>query len=293
MKTGKNFHAVGFRFQLLGDALGVIPVLSHVEKLYPNSYKTFCLAAKSKHLAPLLIGQELIDKIFIFDGFEGPESERDFALIKSADLYIHGNPQHSIWNWHNFYNFYEETFLLSGFSIEDYNALPEDRKLPKLVKWFRPEPRPSNHGKIIGIWGFANYGGAGRRQPTQQYWTRLVEKLIGLGYGICQFGHFNDPKIYEDGPNFKRFNEIDFFHQIRMTLSTDLVLSTDSGSGLIFAAYDHPQINWVTRHSDGHIENRFSLAPLGPNAVNFSGETCCDDVPQEEVLAKILEKTKF
>lgn len=27
-KTGKNFHVVGFRFQILGDALGAIPPLS-------------------------------------------------------------------------------------------------------------------------------------------------------------------------------------------------------------------------------------------------------------------------
>jgi ADP-heptose:LPS heptosyltransferase len=291
-KIGKNFSCYGMRWQLIGDILGGLTILNHLERLYPSCYKTVGLAGKAKHFAPLLINHPLIDRIHIQSGFEGPEGD-DWNFINSHDIVINGNPSHPLqYDWPNYRNFYAESFIMGGFSEKDYADLPEDQKLPKLVKWFRPESRPLQYKKIISIWGFAGYSVQPYRSPTANYWRELVKKLIDLGYGVCQFGHFNDPVIMENNVAFHRFNERDFFEQIRMTLSTDLVLSTDSGSGLIFAAYDFNQINIVNMHVDGHVRNPFSLAPLGPNTFNFCGETCCDDVPQDQVIAKILEKTK-
>ncbi len=188
---------------------------------------------------------------------------------------------------------------MSGFSSADYLDLSEKEQYPELVKWFRPESRPSNHKKIVALWPFAGYAKEPRRSASKKYWEELVLSLIRQGYGVCQFGHFNDPVLFDDCDlvdgneitgNFKRFNNNDFFEQVRITLSTDCVLSTDSGSGLIFAAYGHPQVNLINRHWPGHVRNGLALAPIGKETYNFLGDSNCDDISQQFVLDKVIEK---
>ncbi len=295
----KDFKIFGVRGSLLGDSVGALTVLNYLEKLYPNSYKYWQIASKCSHMAPLFLGHPMIDKIIFSDCSEGM-GVKDFEIAKDCQIIMNVMPNHPLeQDWPNYRSFYKETFIMSGLSENNYDSLPIEEKYPKLYKWFRPEPRPSNHKKIVSIWGFASYGGKEvKRNPSKEYWERLAHTLLDNGYGVCQFGHPKDPILFDDTSvsgdfidrNFKRFNDLDFFQQIRMTLSTDLVLSTDSGSGLIFAAYDMNQINLIARHWPGHVQNPLALAPIGKNTLNFLGGTGCDSINIDSVMNAIKEK---
>lgn len=287
----------GFRYQIIGDMVMALTMPYFFETLYPNSFKYWGIAKKVAHAAPIFINHPYINQIHIQDGLEGPESHRDFELINKSDIIINGNPSHPDDKFPNQYDIYSETWRMAGLDIKDYNALPKEHKYPKLYKWFKDETRPSNHGKIIALFPQGGYGKEPKRGCSKEYYEKLLIKLIGEGYGIIQFGHSNDMKLFDlDYPegniiqgNFKRLTHLDFFHQIRLALSCDLILSTDSGSGVIFAAYGAQQINFISAHWPGHNQNYLALAPQGENTYNFFGQSC-DDIIQGEVINKIKEK---
>lgn len=282
----KNYKIFGVRQSLLGDSIGALPVLNHLEKILPGSFKYWHLAQKCSHLAPLLIGHNLIDKVVFSDCNEG-FGPADYELMKQSDLVINTMPQHPAeFDWPNYRNFYEETFWMSSFPLSDYQALSEEEKYPKLERWFRPEPRLSNN-KYVSIWGFAGYSRDLYRSPSPKWYGELIDRLKKHGIDSVQYGHPNDPEL--EGVAARR-NDIDFFQQIRETLSSDTVLSTDSGSGLIFAAYGMRQVGLINVHWPGQHRNPLALAPIGKNTFNFSGKA--DSISLDEVTAKVLELVK-
>ncbi len=282
----------GVRQSLLGDCVGALPVLNVIEKLYPGSYKYWHIARKCSHAAPLFLGHPLIDKIVFSDCDEG-FGPRDHEIMKGCDMVINTMPSHPFGeNWPNYRNFYEETFVMSGLDLDLYRALPEDEKLPKLYKWFRDEPRVHDR-KTVALWGFAGYGKEPRRSASPDWYAKLATRLNQEGVHVVQFGHFNDPKIIVEDKSgnleyLPRLNEKDFFEQIRTTLSCDFVLGTDSGSGLIFAAYDLlPQLNLIHNHWPNHHDNLFALAPRGKKVTSIFGAGSCDSIETESVINHI------
>lgn len=296
-KTGKNFKCFGTRQSLLGDALMSFPILNFLEKQYPNSYKIFHLARKCSQMAPLLLNHPLIDRILISDCEEG-FGPKDIEEMKACDIVLNTMPPyHSREDWPNFFTIFEETWLMSGLKLEDYHSLSEEEKRPKLVKWFNIEKQPK---KTIALWPCAGYGNENKRNPSKEWYFNLTKKLISEGYSVIQFGHPKDynfiplilapPYSRIDGfENFQSLKHLPFFDQIKMTLGCDLVISTDSGSGLIFGAYEMPQISLLTNHFPGHTRNLTAFAPNNLNNTNFIGVGNPDNISQEEVLKRVKE----
>lgn len=283
MKTGKNVKIWGIRGSLLGDCIGALTVLNSLERLYPGSFKYWQVARKGGYIAPLFIDHPLIDKIVISDCDEGM-GPRDIEISNQCDIRINTMPEHpKEHDFPNFRDFYCETFIMSGLPEEHYNALPPGERLPKLVKWFRPEARLSTSKRIIAIWPQAGYGREPKRSPNQQWYQGLVNRLIAQGCDIVQYGHPADFDLV--GAN--RRTHIDFFQQVRETLSCDLVISTDSGSGLIFAAYEHPQITLTAPHWPGHVRNLDALAPKNRNGQVFLDAAGASHIDADKVYASI------
>jgi ADP-heptose:LPS heptosyltransferase len=274
MRIGKNFRMWGVRGSLLGDCIGALTVLNSIEQHHPGSFKYWQVAAKCSHIAPLFIGHPLIDRIVISDCPEGM-GPRDREIAATCDIVFNVMPEHP-WeqDYPNHRDFYHETFIMSGLGDQDYFALPPEQRLPKLVKWFRSESRLTAASKIIAIWPQAGYGKEPKRSPGQVWYQALVDDLISRGYDIIQFGH---PADFELAGVCRR-THIDFFQQVRETLSCDLVISTDSGSGLIFAAYEHPQITLTAPHWPGHVRNLDALAPKNRNGHVFVGVGSADRI---------------
>lgn len=281
----KLFSVFGVRQSLLGDCVGALPVLNHIDKIYPGSYNYWHVAQKCSHIVPLFVGHPLIDRIVISDCPEG-FGPRDIEIMRECDIVLNTMPEHPHQHdWPNFKDFYCETFVMSGFSISDYLSLPPEQRLPKLVKWFRPEARLTVKSKIVALWPQAGYGKEPKRSPDKAWYQSFVDQLKVDGCDIIQFGHPADFEL----EGVCRRTHIDFFQQVRETLSCDLVVSTDSGSGLIFAAYEHPQITLTAPHWPGHIRNLDALAPQNRNGHVFLDARGASHINQADVVSKVRE----
>lgn len=305
-KTGKNFKIWGVRMSIIGDMVMSLVVLNALEKEFPGSYKYFHIAKKCAHAAPLFYNHPLIDRVVISDEDEN-FGENDAALAKECDIIINTKPpHHSQHDWPNYKNIFEETFWMTGLPMELYNKLSDDEKVPKLVKWFNVEKQPP---KTIALWPCAGYGMDARRNPSQKWYHELIWQLGLEGYKIIQFGH---PKDYEfkneikkrksfaeefkmefglptPSRDFECLNHLPFFDQIKLSLGCDLVISTDSGSGLIFGAYEMPQISLLHDRFPGHVKNLLAFAPNNPKNHNFVGVGGADNIKIGEVITKVKE----
>jgi ADP-heptose:LPS heptosyltransferase len=281
------------RCQLLGDMYCGLAVTSHYKKLYPEAEIIFPIAGKCAQAAPLYFQHPDINTIYIFDGKEGPESARDFDLIKSCDITVDPNPQHPMGeNWFNERNVYEETWIMAGLELEDYKKLNTEDQCPRLYKNFTL-PIKHTQKKVIGIWAQAGYaiGNTSKRNPSKSYWQDLINNLISKDFEIWQFGSERD-WVFDSHPDLKRFNSQSFFDQIRYSLLTDLVLGTDSGSSLILGGYRHPQISLLRMYKeDGHNKNPLAFSSINPNNYSFVSESDThDSINQNLLIQKIYQK---
>jgi ADP-heptose:LPS heptosyltransferase len=292
MKTGKNFRIFGTRQSLLGDSIMSLPILTYLEKRYPDSYKIFHIAKKCSQAVPLYFNHPLIDRILISDCLEG-FGPNDYEVMKTCDLVINTMPPHFDDRFPNDFDIYEETFRMSGLPIEEFWAMTEEEKRPKLVKWFDTENLGS---KTLAFFACAGYGANGwsSRNPTKGWYEKLLPKLYAEGYTVYQFGHPLD-YTFESHPQHVDCRQLVFFDQIKKALGTSIALATDSGTSLILGAYSHNQVSLLTNHwtHPRHVRNFYAFGTNNLNNHSFFGLNHCDNISQEEVLAKILEKTQF
>lgn len=279
MNTGKNFKIFGVRGSMLGDSIMALPVLNYLEKIYPNSYKYWSLARKYSQLSQIYLNHPLIDKIQITDGDEGM-CPGDIKIAKTCDLVINTMPNHTREDWFNYYNIYEETFMMAGCPLQEYHNLLPEQQRPKLEKWFNIE----KYNKTIAIFPFAGYSREPRRSPSALWYKELSVQLRNLGYKIFHFGHELEPKI--DADQDLRF--LPLFDQIKMALGCDLVIGTDSGTALVIGAYEHPrQISLLTNHWPGHITNPMAFSTNNPNNKSFFAPDGANNIKIDNVINHI------
>lgn len=296
MNTGKNFKIFGVRGSLIGDSIMALPILNWLERRWPGSYKYWQIARKCSQAAPLYYNHPLIDKLLISDGEEGM-GPRDIEIAKSCDVVFNLMPQHPEGDsWPNKRSIFEETWVMAGLPLEEYKNLPPEEQRPKLVKWFSCPPMGR---KTIGIWPCAGYGIQPKRSPPEGWYRKLTRGLLDRGYNVFQFGHPLDFCIARDDDTgseksiFISYNTLSFFEQIKISLGCDLVVGTDSGSGLVVGAYEHPQITLLTNHWPGHTTNPLAFATNNPKNTNFFAPDRADNINIESVLDKITEITKL
>ncbi len=272
----KNFKIIGLRPSLLGDIITSLPVLTYLEKKYPNSYKTVSVAKKCSQIIPLLLNQPFIDRLHINEILENPnQADKDF--FASHDLVISPNLEHPNPFWQNDLHMVEENFNMMGF--KDWNILSFEERTPKLIPWF--ENLGAIRNKTIALFGRAGYNKDNSRSPSYKYLDSLVFKLQKSGYSVFQFGAQDEPEWETIN---ERFNDEPFFDQIKMALSCSLMIGTDSGSSLIMGAYGFPQITLLTNWNKNHNQNFLSLSPRNSNNLNLFAKGGCDNINQELIL---------
>lgn len=285
----KNFKIWGVRFSLAGDLVMALPVLNYLEIKYPNSYKYWVIAKKCSQFSSIFLNHPLIDSIRITEGEESLGS-RDCEIMNSCNLILNIAPQHPDGMptttkqscWWNFFNIYQETFRMAGFNVEEYQKLPIDLQYSKLEKWF-DTPKIN---KTIAIFPFTSYG-LNARSPSVNWWHSMVEKISKLGYTIFHFGGEKEPDIN----SHHRLTDLTIFEQIKIALGCDLVINTNSGSGLIMGAYGKEQITLLTNDAPGHFQNPLAFAPLNykNNNINIFQPGGCDKINQDLVLESIKQ----
>ena len=283
-KSGKNIKCFLGRQSLIGDTIMALPILTYFEKTYPNSYKIWHIAKKCSQSIPIYYNHPLIDKILITDCDEG-FGPNDYAEMKKCDIVMNTTPQHPLeHDWPNHRNIFEETWVMAGLTMDAYNTLSKEDKIPKLYKWWNEERR----NKCVAIWPCANYGTEAKRSPNQKWYGELVSILEKMGYTTIQCGHPRDFNILAD----QDIRNLPFFEQIKISESCGISIGTDSGSGLVLGAYGVKQISLLTNHFTGHVRNLEAFGTNNPNNVNFVGIDDPNMIAQERVALTVKEMTK-
>jgi len=282
MKEGKNFKVLGVRQSLIGDCIMSLPVLQFVEKRRPNSYKYWHVAKKCSQSAPLFYNHPLIDKIVITDCEEG-FGPKDIELAKQCDFVFNTTPQHPFGEcWHDHRNMLQETWVMAGIDLKEFEALTEEEKTPSLTKWFNTN-RESN---TITVHCFAGYGRDNHRSPSKEWWAELIELLTKQGFKVIRLGHPKEPELTKCND----LRHLSFLEQIQIALGCDMYIGTDSGFSLVMGAYSHPQITLLTNWNVNHFQNPTCLQPINKNNISLFNEFIkggCSGISKDKVLENI------
>lgn len=288
------------RGTMLGDVLATLSFVAYLKKRWPKSTIVFAMGKKSAQASMLYLSHPLISEIFITDGAEDLESERDFAMVKSCDIVFPLNPRHRDNEYPKRRNIYSESAHMQGLDEELYEGvLTAEDKIPKLVKWWYPVKRPFGDKRTVLFTGMPNYGRESKRWVSKKYLEELVLKLVESGYCVIQSGGeqdeswFSDWDITEgfpvDATNYKRINERCFFEQIQIANEVDCIVGSDSGMSLILGAYRLPQVSLIPIHWGNH-NNPSALSTNNPNNISFYSFNGTDDINQDSVLDAIKQK---
>ncbi len=288
----KDLKIWGVRSGLIGDMVTALPILNFLEKKYPNSYKYFSIFQNCSQAAPLFLNHPLIDKIKISDHAED-FGEDDEKILQSCKVRINTRPEvYDDGKWFHERGHVEESFLMAGFSKEEFDSLSEMEKRPFLSRWFQINPDENQ----IGIYPFAGYGKEMHRCPTPQWWRNTIDILIKEGYKIVHLGWHQEPDVC-DHPNYTKLTHLSFFDQIKIAGSCKATISSDTGTSWIMGAYGFPQVVISTYHFQQggikHSSNPMAFFPVNYNDLMiplFDGGSC-DNVPNEMVL-KALKSLK-
>lgn len=287
------------RGTMLGDILATIPTAVYLKKRWPKSTIVWAMGKKSGQAAMLYLDHPAIDKIYVTDGQEGPESERDFNMMNSCDIKFNLNPSHRDNEYPRKRNIYLESFHMQGIDEELWNVLTEDEKIPKLVKWWNPVKRPFGDKKTILFTGMPNFGRESKRWVSKRYLEHLVLDLTNSGYCVIQSGGEEDriwfddwiikDGLYVDTLNYSKINKLSFFEQIQIANECDCIVGSDSGMSLILGAYGLPQVSLIPIHW-GNENNPSALSTNNPNNYSFYAFGDQNNIDENLVLDKIKEK---
>lgn len=270
----KNFKIWGMSYGVFGDLIAGLPMLTYFEKKYPGSYKYWVIEKKCAECAPLYFNQPLIDRIKITDNWGGCGEEDNKLKNECQVKTIQEGWKHDRPDWYNYRSNVEETARLAGI-FDMSEVLTEEEMKPKLHKWFSSGIfNPANHtyskkeivsvAKLdIAIWPIT--GTHPNTSPKIEWWKTLTNRLSSMGYVVGHFGFNTDPTI----SNAERFTNYSFFEQMKISLSSKLVIGTDSGTMWITGAYSHPAISLITNYFKNHNSNKLALAPINDNGLNI------------------------
>lgn len=239
-----------------GDTICSLVAARYIKKVFPDSYSVAVLDPKTRELAPLLINNSYIDKIYINEKEEGyTEKEKQWASTFDFNLPIFGHYVPP--NWSKTMSWVESNFRLrfqfqaahSSLSASGWDTLTEDEKKPKLEQWFKVERFDE---KVVVVSPFVGYSlddeMTRTRSPSLDWWESVVEMLLKVGFTVVQIGTKNFPPIC-DCPNFYDYRNFSLFESVRLTLGADLFIGACGGMSFIINAYGQksicPYTDWV------------------------------------------------
>ena len=302
----------GTSFSLIGDLIMSLPQLKYFKKKHKNPYINFVIHKKIAYCAPLFFNHPDIDKIIISGEWSSFNSS-DYDIASKCDVVTtkldHKNKKildryHEDKYWYNKRSCIDETALMSG--ITDLNdILSENEKIPYLNKWFdsgfedvqkkgaytynKTESKTNRIlNKSLAIWPFAGYGRSKNRNPSADWWMKLISRLTNESINVYHFGFFNEPLLSENNKYYHNLTNLDFFNQIKISLGTKLSLGTDSGSMWVLAAYKHPMILLGTNWYENHTNNLNATIPLIERGDCIFKENGFAKLSLDEVYEKII-----
>jgi ADP-heptose:LPS heptosyltransferase len=296
----------GMSYGLIGDLIMGLPMLTYFEKLYPNSYKYWVIEKKCAMSAPIYFNHPLIDRIRITENWSGL-GEEDCKIRNQCDIKTNYEEwKHSNKDWYNTTSCVEETANIAGIH-NITSVLNEEEMKPKLKRWFNVGfDNPSCHtytkehssksgnefGNNIAIYPFATAGDKTGRSPSIEWWNKVINSLIDLGYSVYHYGRPTEPKL-SDKEGYLSYVYLPYFEQLKLALASKMAIGTDSGSMWVIGAYSHQSLHLMTNWLSNHNQNFLALAPINDNATNLFAKGGCDKLRLVDVIDVVKGKVKI
>lgn len=243
----------------IGDLVCSLPAARYIKIKFPNSYSVAVLDPRTKELAPLLINHPDIDRIYISqkeEGYTDKEKEWVGTFDFNLPLFGHYVPD----EWGNTISPREANFRLrfqfepngSPLYSDGWNTLTEDEKKPRLEPWFNFE----RFDKTIVVAPFVGYNLSDdttrSRCPSVEWWGKVVEMLINLGFTVVQVGMPKSPLICNESnrynPKFIDKRNLPLIDSVKIALGAELFIGACGGMSMIVNAYGQrsicPYTNW-------------------------------------------------
>lgn len=275
-----NKVCIGIRGQF-GDIVMQEPALRKFIKDNPETKITIAVSKRYEQILPLYENyHENIDEFKVFEGYDQWPTSADLEYLEAQEfdaLFPPDIPLHSEDDWANRRHIVKETALMIGLDSDSNNIqlnMPED-----VVK----EPN------TVAVHLFSSKWPHGIRSISLENQVAIVKYLVEKGYKVYQLSAPHQPQI--EGTVRKQGSYYDAC--IRM-LSTDFLVSCDSGMPWVASAYDHPTVGLFSSNYNSLVATTKNWWPVNSNASYLEAPTA-NDINNDlifKVIDEMIEKTK-
>ncbi len=264
-----------------GDIVMQVPALEQFIKDNPDTKIVFGMADKYKDILPLFhdYHENIID-YKIWEGYNDWPTKSDLEYINSQNfdaMFPCEIPTHDEPDWPKYRHICSETAHIMGLKTDLI-----DIKLPPIEDVVR-EP------KTVALHLFSSKYPGGIRSVDIPQQNFIVNFLRKKGYKVYQLSGPDQPHIKNT-----TFFRGTYFESCKKMLSTDFLVTCDSGMPWIASAYNH---HTIALHSSGYnLHARAagevttkSWTPVNPNAVILEAYRATD-IPVSDILKEIKNK---
>lgn len=270
--TEKTVKAIGFNQGQYGDLCMNIIAAKSFKTYFPDSELYFGINKKYESIKEIFYNNPLIQKIHIWDKYDGWPSQTDLEFIESEkfDYVFHAMAYHPEDDWYLNRHQTEEVCYMHGLKS------PENLQIT-LNKYFTTG---KNH-KHIAVNLFAETRGHDKI-PSIQKSKQICDLLIKMGYIPVQIGLPDQPQICE-----KRFVGT-FFDTIKFVLSCDFLLTVDSAISWIASGYSFPVLGLYSYNYYSGASTSKNWQPINPNAL-YLEENIVENINLNSIESSILK----
>jgi len=262
-----------------GDVIMQEPGLREFIKNNPDTKIILAICDKYKEVLPLFYDyHENIIDYKIWEGYDDWPAESDIKYINSQNfdaMFPCEKPEHEQLDWPKYRHITTETALMLGLSASTTNI--QLNMPPGVVK----EP------KTVALHLFSSKWPSGARSLNVEKQTAIVDHVTSKGYKVYQISAPHQPHIKNT-----TFVKGTYFESCKKMLSTELLISCDSGMLFVASAYDHPTIGLMSiayhpiANTLGTTKN---WQPVNPNAV-YLEHMLAAQLPIDKIIAEIDKK---
>jgi len=241
----------GFCHGQYGDLfINTVPARS-IKDNYPDAYIIQPINIKFESVAPLFAENKYIDEIYFTENYDNWPSEKDrqYLIDQKFDAIFSAMPGHRNGEWANWWQLRHQA---AEACYRDYIPIPNDLSV-KLTKWFDVD---RNH-KTVCITPFGGNEDCEKRLTTEGA-QKVVNFLNKLGYDVIHIAISSDPNL----DNAIRY-ESNYFNAVKMILSSDALISVDTGFTWCLSGYNHPV--FASYFTSGVVKKVENIQPINPN----------------------------
>ena len=266
---------IGIRGQH-GDVIMQEPALRKFIKDNPDTKIVLAVSKPFENILPLFKNyHDNIVEFKVFEGYDDWPTEGDVEYINEQNfdaMFPPDIPRHEQNDWAKYRHITTETALMIGLDSDTINVelnLPED-----VVK----EPN------TVSLHLFSSKWPGGARSISVDKQTKIVKYLTGKGYKVYQLSAPHQPHI--EGAIF---GEGTYYDACIKMLSTDLLITCDSGMPWVASAYDHPMLGLYSAAYNPLVGTTKNWQPVNPHAVYLEAQLA-EEISWERIKEEIDKK---